>query len=47
VDVLGADRVTHGVTAVDDPDLLDHLVVRDVALDVCPTSNVLLSGSAT
>jgi adenosine deaminase len=47
VDVLGADRVMHGVTAVDDPDLLDHLVVRDVALDVCPTSNVLLSGSAT
>jgi adenosine deaminase len=33
-------RVAHGVTAADDPDLLDELRARDVTLDLCPTSNV-------
>lgn len=43
LDVLGADRVMHGVAAVADPALLDRLTASNVALDVCPTSNVLLS----
>lgn len=37
---FGVRRVAHGVTAVDDPDLLDVLRGRDITLDLCPTSNV-------
>jgi adenosine deaminase len=39
VDVLGAERIGHGVTAVQEPELLDHLRRRDVTVDVCPGSN--------
>jgi aminodeoxyfutalosine deaminase len=39
---LGAERIEHGITAVDDPRLLAHLVEHGIALDVCPTSNVAL-----
>jgi len=37
---LGATRIAHGVTAVDDPDLVEELKRRDVTLDMCPTSNL-------
>ncbi|MBC8162347.1 MAG: adenosine deaminase [Roseiflexaceae bacterium] len=40
VDVLGAERIGHGVRSVDDPALLTHLRERGVVLDVCPTSNL-------
>ncbi|WP_426514686.1 hypothetical protein ACPPVO_24360 [Dactylosporangium sp. McL0621] len=43
LEVLGADRIMHGVAAVADPGLLDRLAAGNVALDVCPTSNVMLS----
>ena len=39
---LGAERVEHGITAVQDPRLLEHLADHGIALDVCPTSNVAL-----
>jgi aminodeoxyfutalosine deaminase len=39
---LGADRVEHGITAVQDPRLLAHLAEQGIMLDVCPTSNVAL-----
>lgn len=42
LDVLGADRVLHGVTAVEDPRLVQRLVQERVCLDVCPGSNVRL-----
>ncbi|MGA1838104.1 adenosine deaminase [Herbiconiux sp. 11R-BC] len=42
LDLLGADRVQHGVRAVEDAALLVRLAASAVALDVCPTSNVLL-----
>jgi adenosine deaminase len=40
VDVLGAERIGHGVAAARDPHLLHHLAARGVAVDVCPGSNL-------
>ncbi|HEX7173514.1 MAG TPA: adenosine deaminase [Candidatus Limnocylindria bacterium] len=37
---FGVRRVAHGVTAIDDPDLVALLRARDISLDLCPTSNV-------
>ncbi|MDO8383591.1 MAG: adenosine deaminase, partial [Microbacterium sp.] len=42
VDVLGADRIQHGIRAAEDPALLEMLAERYVCLDVCPTSNIVL-----
>ena len=44
LDALGADRIQHGVRAIEDPELVKRLADSDVCLDVCPTSNVLLVG---
>ena len=43
LDALGADRLQHGVRAVEDPALLERLAEEEVCCDVCPSSNVLLS----
>jgi adenosine deaminase len=43
LDVLHADRIQHGVRAVEDPALVERLAASEVCLDVCPTSNVMLS----
>ena len=40
---LRADRVQHGVRAIEDPLVVDLLARGQVCLDVCPTSNVCLS----
>jgi adenosine deaminase len=40
LDVLGADRIGHGVAAIRDAVLLERLVRDQVVLDVCPSSNV-------
>ena len=37
---LGAERIGHGTSSVQDPELLAHLVEHQVALEVCPTSNI-------
>ncbi len=37
---LGAERIGHGTSAVQDPELVAHLVERGIPLEVCPTSNV-------
>jgi aminodeoxyfutalosine deaminase len=40
LDALGADRLRHGIRAVEDPSLVDELRDRALVLDVCPISNV-------
>ncbi|HWO93816.1 MAG TPA: adenosine deaminase [Dehalococcoidia bacterium] len=47
LDALGAERIQHGIRAVEDVDLLAEIVRRRIALAVCPTSNVLLGAVAT
>lgn len=43
VEELGAKRIAHGVLAATDKDLIALLVEKGVCLDVCPSSNFLLS----
>jgi len=42
IELLGADRIDHGVRAIEDPGVVGLLVDRQVPLGVCPTSNLTL-----
>jgi adenosine deaminase len=42
LDVLGAERIDHGVRSLEDPDLVVRLARDRVPLTVCPLSNVAL-----
>ncbi|WP_218508346.1 adenosine deaminase [Variovorax sp. dw_308] len=42
IELLGADRIDHGVRAIDDLALVELLAERRIPLGVCPTSNLVL-----
>jgi len=42
LDILGAERIDHGVRALEDPALIERLVEEEIPLTVCPLSNVRL-----
>jgi aminodeoxyfutalosine deaminase len=40
LEALDADRIRHGIRALDDPGLVRELAGREIVLDVCPISNL-------
>ena len=42
IELLGADRIDHGVRAIEDPHVVALLVDKRISLGVCPTSNLKL-----
>jgi len=40
VNELGVEHIGHGVTAIDEPKLLEYLKKRSITIEACPTSNV-------
>jgi len=42
LDLLGAERIDHGVRSIEDPDLVKRLVAEEIPLTVCPQSNLKL-----
>ena len=43
VEVLGAERIDHGVSVLDDAELVARLVQERIPITVCPTSNILIA----
>jgi len=39
---LGAERIGHGVRAIEDPELVDYLAEHRIPLEISPTSNISL-----
>lgn len=42
IEILGAERIDHGIRSIEDASVVAELVERGVPLDICPTSNVVL-----
>ena len=46
VELLGAERIGHGIAAINDPALMDFLADRRIPLEICPQSNILTGALA-
>lgn len=42
IQLLDVQRIDHGVRSIEDPKLIDYLVEKQIALTVCPLSNIKL-----
>jgi aminodeoxyfutalosine deaminase len=40
IELLGAERIGHGIAAIHDPALMDLLAERKIPLEICPASNL-------
>ena len=40
IELLGAERIGHGLAAIHDPDLMDVLAGKKIPLEICPGSNL-------
>ena len=40
VEILGVERIGHGIAAISDPALMDLLADRRIPLEICPVSNI-------
>jgi aminodeoxyfutalosine deaminase len=40
IEILGVERIGHGIAAINDPSLMDLLADRRITLEVCPQSNI-------
>jgi aminodeoxyfutalosine deaminase len=47
IELLGAERIGHGIAAIRDPTLMDLLVDRRIPLEVCPQSNIRTGALST
>lgn len=45
LDVLGAERIDHGLPVMDDPELVARMADARIPLTVCPTSNIRIANS--
>jgi adenosine deaminase len=45
VDVLGAERIDHGMSILDDPELTKRFADERIALTVCPNSNIRIANA--
>lgn len=43
MEVLGAERIDHGVSVLDDAELVARLAQERIPVTVCPTSNILIA----
>jgi adenosine deaminase len=43
LDILGAERIDHGVAIVEDPDLVARVAGERIPLTVCPASNIVIA----
>jgi len=46
VEILGAERIGHGVRAIEDSAVVELLAQRQIPLEICPTSNRLTGAAA-
>lgn len=43
IEILGVSRIGHGISAIEDKDLIKMIVDKNICLEVCPTSNIKIA----